>query len=246
MIGRRKSNFSDAANAPTDAAEAFDCCVSHYYGRGMWTNNYLNCLWRLTPGAPGCVRGRGNAILLYGVGQTWDRTLDTAAWLRFSGSFRAVRYALGRIARIRSIDAAYFYWREWHGPLCPDQSSASAVRLSVPSIDSSSGGFAAERRANRRYRSTAAGAGAQEQRRRSTALSSECGQCHVDSRGMRLNAHLLVKQKIKAILNLLKRRRAVDCCVRLERLTTIITDVECSWAYCVFCSVGCWLLILTW
>ena len=47
------------------------------------------------------------------------------------------------------------------------------------------GGFADGRHAGRRYRSTASGA--QQQRRRSTsprstALSSECGQCHVDSR----------------------------------------------------------------
>ena len=52
------------------------------------------------------------------------------------------------------------------------------------------GGFAAERRAGREYRSTAAGAGAQaaqQQRRSSTAFSSKCGQCHVDSRGTRLN-----------------------------------------------------------
>ena len=42
--------------------------------------------------------------------------------------------------------------------------------------------YAAERRAVRRYRSTAADAGAQQQRRRSTALSSKCGQCRVDSR----------------------------------------------------------------
>ena len=38
------------------------------------------------------------------------------------------------------------------------------------------GGFAAERRAGRRSRSTAG-----------AALSNKCGQCHVDSRGMRLN-----------------------------------------------------------
>ena len=49
------------------------------------------------------------------------------------------------------------------------------------------GGFAAERRAGREYRSTAAGVGAQQQRRSSTAFSSKCGQCHVDSRGTRLN-----------------------------------------------------------
>jgi len=49
------------------------------------------------------------------------------------------------------------------------------------------GGFAAERPAGRTYRSTAAGVGAQQQRRRSTSLSSTCGQCHVDNRGMRLS-----------------------------------------------------------
>jgi len=40
--------------------------------------------------------------------------------------------------------------------------------------------FAAERPVGRTYRSTAAGA--QQQQRRSTALSSKCGQCHVGSR----------------------------------------------------------------
>jgi len=44
------------------------------------------------------------------------------------------------------------------------------------------GGFAAERPAGKTYRSTAAGTGAQQQRRRSTAFSSKCGQSHVDSR----------------------------------------------------------------
>jgi len=46
------------------------------------------------------------------------------------------------------------------------------------------GGFAAERRTRKRYRSTAPGARQQERRSpgRSTALSSKCGQCHVDSR----------------------------------------------------------------
>jgi len=39
--------------------------------------------------------------------------------------------------------------------LCSGQAS---VRLSVPSLDSSSGGFAAERTAGRRYRQTAGGA----------------------------------------------------------------------------------------
>jgi len=38
------------------------------------------------------------------------------------------------------------------------------------------GGFAAERRAGKRYRSTVAGAGTQQQRRLSTALSSKRGQ----------------------------------------------------------------------
>jgi len=53
------------------------------------------------------------------------------------------------------------------------------------------GGFATERHAGRRYRSTAV---AQQQRRRSTAISSKCGQCHVDSRGTRLNTDLLKLQ----------------------------------------------------
>ena len=44
------------------------------------------------------------------------------------------------------------------------------------------GGFAAERPADRTYRSIAADAGVQQQRRRSTALSSKCRQCRVDSR----------------------------------------------------------------
>jgi len=62
-----------------------------------------------------------------------------------------------------------------------------SVRLSHRSTDAAvAGGFAAERPAGMRYRSIA-GAGAQQQRRRSTALSSKCGQCHVDSGGTRLN-----------------------------------------------------------
>ena len=44
------------------------------------------------------------------------------------------------------------------------------------------GRFAAERPADRTYRSIAAYAGVQQQRRRSTALSSKCRQCRVDSR----------------------------------------------------------------
>jgi len=54
--------------------------------------------------------------------------------------------------------------------------------MSVPSLAAAAvcGGFAAEHRVGTRYRSTAAGA--RQQRRRSTALSSKCGQSHVDSR----------------------------------------------------------------
>jgi len=44
------------------------------------------------------------------------------------------------------------------------------------------GGFAAERRTRQRYRSTAPGSSSAAARVRSTALSSKCGQCHVDSR----------------------------------------------------------------
>jgi len=56
-----------------------------------------------------------------------------------------------------------------------------SVRLSYQSNAAAAcGGFAAERRTHKRYRSTAPGA--QQQQRRSPALSSKCGQCHVDSR----------------------------------------------------------------
>ena len=51
------------------------------------------------------------------------------------------------------------------------------------------GGFAAECCVGRRHQSTVAGA--QQQRRRSMAFSSKCGQCHVDSQGTRLNTDLL-------------------------------------------------------
>jgi len=57
------------------------------------------------------------------------------------------------------------------------------VRLSLPSTKSSSGGFAAERPAGRRYRSITGAAslhGAQQQMRA----------CHIDSRGTRLNTDL--------------------------------------------------------
>ena len=64
------------------------------------------------------------------------------------------------------------------------------------------GGFAAESRAGSRYRSTAAGA--QQQRRRSTALSSKCGQCRVDSGGTRLNTDLYFTKKLSY------RRRAMS------------------------------------
>jgi len=47
--------------------------------------------------------------------------------------------------------------------------------------------LAAECRAGRRYRSTAVGAAA----RRSVVSAVVCEQCHVDSRGMRLNTDLL-------------------------------------------------------
>ena len=63
----------------------------------------------------------------------------------------------------------------------------SSIRLSAcPSAHRSTtgaacGGFAADRPAGRRHRSIA-GAGAQQQRRHSTAFGSKCGQCHVDSR----------------------------------------------------------------
>ena len=65
-----------------------------------------------------------------------------------------------------------------------------SVCLSVPSFARRCGGFAAERRAGRRYRSTAASA--QQQRRHSTALSSKCGQCHVDNQGMMLDTDLSI------------------------------------------------------
>ena len=57
------------------------------------------------------------------------------------------------------------------------------------------GGFAAKRHAGTRYRSTA-GAGAQQQRRRSTALSSKRGQCHVESRVTRLSRLVLLCAQI--------------------------------------------------
>ena len=85
----------------------------------------------------------------------------------------------------------------------------SSVRLSVclshrsPTATAAAcGGFVAESPAGRRFRSTgrarcgrragAASAGAQQQQRCRTALSSKYGQCRVDSRGSRLSADLFV------------------------------------------------------
>jgi len=64
------------------------------------------------------------------------------------------------------------------------------------------GGFAAERRAGKRYRSTVAGAGTQQQRRLSTALSSKRGQWHVDSRGTTLNTDWLYCIKIFWVIHI--------------------------------------------
>jgi len=77
--------------------------------------------------------------------------------------------------------------------------SRESVPLSVPSIDSTTvvGGFAAEHRACRRYRSTAAGAVQQV-----PELRSKCRQCHIDSQRRRLNTDLLRIQRIYSILML--------------------------------------------
>jgi len=71
------------------------------------------------------------------------------------------------------------------------------------------GGFAAERSAGRTHRSTAAGAATKQQRHRSTAFSSKCGQCHVDSRVDEAE-HILVfvqkqQQKLQFILQYFSR-----------------------------------------
>ena len=83
-------------------------------------------------------------------------------------------------------------WYYWHFP----HSMRSRVYETVesPSVRSchwstaaaACSRFAAERRTGRRYQSTAAGAGAQ-QELRSTALSSKCGHSNVDSWGTMLN-----------------------------------------------------------
>ena len=54
--------------------------------------------------------------------------------------------------------------------------------------------FAAERPAGRIYHQSIAGTGAQQHRRRSTALSSKCRQCRVDSRETRLNTDLFTSR----------------------------------------------------
>ena len=59
----------------------------------------------------------------------------------------------------------------------------SAVRLSVPSIDSISGWFAAERGRLQQI--------SIDSRYAAPALSSKCGQRHVESRGTRLNTDVL-------------------------------------------------------
>ena len=57
--------------------------------------------------------------------------------------------------------------------------------------DAACGGFAAERRAGRRYRSTAAAATAPQHGAASTELSSKCEQCHVNSPCRKLNTNLV-------------------------------------------------------
>jgi len=76
-----------------------------------------------------------------------------------------------------------------------------SVRLSHRSTAAAvCGGFAADRLLHDapvagvpRCGLRAAGAGTEQQQRCSTALSSKCGQCHVDSRGTRLNLDLFTK-----------------------------------------------------
>jgi len=71
-----------------------------------------------------------------------------------------------------------------------------SVCPSVPPFARSCGGFAAERRAGRRYRSTAAAVGRpaaiapQNGAQQQIALSSKCEQCHVVSRRRKLNTEL--------------------------------------------------------
>jgi len=96
--------------------------------------------------------------------------------------------------------------------LCNGRASVRlSQRSTAPAV---AGGFAAERPVGRRYQSIALGAGVQQQRRRSTALSSKCGQCHVDSRGTRLNRDLfayalVINQKLAGQTR--NSRRNTDC-----------------------------------
>ena len=92
----------------------------------------------------------------------------------------------------------------------------AGVRPSDPSMTAAAacGRFAAERRASSRYRSTAAGT--QQQRRRSTAFSSKCGQCRVDSGGTRLNTDFF-----QCVGNLAVSFRNHERCVRVERALKI-------------------------
>ena len=73
----------------------------------------------------------------------------------------------------------------------PRSSVCAYVRLSHhPTTAKACGGFAAECHAARRYQSIASAA--QQQRRRGTALSSKCEQCHVDSRCRKLNTAVVL------------------------------------------------------
>jgi len=73
-----------------------------------------------------------------------------------------------------------------------------SVCLSHSPAAATCGGFAAERRAGRRYRSTAAAAGrpAAAALRRSTALSGEREQCHVVSRRRKLKTDSLLLEPV--------------------------------------------------
>ena len=76
------------------------------------------------------------------------------------------------------------YETDERSPFCPYVRSIAA---------SACGGFAAERPTGQRYRSVSS-AGAQQQRRHSTALSSKFGQCHADSRCTKLNTDLCLSK----------------------------------------------------
>jgi len=83
--------------------------------------------------------------------------------------------------------------------------------------------FATECPVDRRYQSLP-GTGTQQQRHRSTVHSNKCGQCHVDSRGTRLNTDLFDTLFIFTM----------TCCWQLWNakhawLTVILLAVICSW-----------------